>query len=483
MVLPQRLHELDVRLFRAAQTTHTPQLDRIMPPLTNFADHAKLWVAVAGGLALFGGRFGRRAATRGMLAVAANSAIVNGPVKWSARRARPDHALVPLHRLSRRIPRSSSFPSGHAATAFAFTAAVAQEQPRLAFPVGALAAGVAYSRVHVGVHYPGDVVAGALLGTAIGVATRRVWPVAPHEPARSRQATSVPPRPTGAGLVVVGNPSAGPALSRPPLDDLRSELPDAKVVEVEDAAQLRHALEQAGTDAEVLGVVGGDGSVNIAAQVAYDAGLPLVVVPAGTLNHFARDVGVESVAYAVQAVQRGEAAEIDLATIAGRGFVNTASFGSYPELVDARERLEQRIGKWPALLFALIRVLRSSTPLRVEIDGRPQRVWMVFIGNCRYRPSGFAPTWRERLDDGQLDVRTVDGGPPWGRTRLVAAILTGRLGRSRVYTQRVAEQVSVRSLDGPLRLARDGETFDGPEEFVVCKEERRLVVYTPATPA
>jgi undecaprenyl-diphosphatase len=220
--------------------------------------------------------------------------------------------------------------------------------------------------------------------------------------------------------------------------------------------------------------------VNAAADVAQAAGKPLLVVPAGTLNHLARDLGLASVDDAVEAVRSGSAAAIDLATIDGRPFLNTASFGGYVDLVDARERLQGVIGKWPAVVVALVRVLRRGRPCDVEIDGTPMRVWMIFFGNCRYHPSGFAPSWRERLDDGQIDVRIVEGDAPWARVRLVFAVLTGRLGRSRVYTQRLAREVRVRSLHGPLRLARDGETFDGSAEFVVAKDGRTLPVYVAA---
>jgi undecaprenyl-diphosphatase len=101
------------------------------------------------------------------------------------------------------------------------------------------------------------------------------------------------------------------------------------------------------------------------------------------------------------------------------------------------------------------------------------------MGNCRYHPRGFAPRGGERLDDGQLDVRIVDGDSPFSRTRLLLAVLTGRLGRTRVYSQRLASELQVRSLDGPLRLARDGETFEGSVQFTVSKSERPLPVFLP----
>ena len=172
---------------------------------------------------------------------------------------------------------------------------------------------------------------------------------------------------------------------------------------------------------------------------------------------------------------------MDVATIDRRPFLNTASFGNYVELVDARQKLEARIGKWPAVLVALVKVLRTSTPIRVEINGEQHRVWMIFIGNCRYHPRGFAPSWRERLDDGLLDVRIVDGRHPWARTRLLLALLTGTLARSRVYEQSAVRRLDVRFLDDPRpRLARDGETFEGSPRFRVEKAHPPLRIYVPA---
>ena len=228
-----------------------------------------------------------------------------------------------------------------------------------------------------------------------------------------------------------------------------------------------------------IGVAGGDGSINAAAAVAIEHRLPLVVVPAGTLNHLARDLGVETIDDAVDAVRTGHAAEIDVGWIAGQPFLNTASFGSYVELVDAREELEGRIGKWPALGVALVRVLRHGTPVDVEIDGDRRSLWLAFVGNCCYLPDGMAPTWRERLDDGQLDVRIVDASHPFSRTRLVVAVLTGTLRRSRVFSTWRSTSFTVASADGPLRLARDGETFDGAESFEIAKNGARLAVFTP----
>ena len=206
--------------------------------------------------------------------------------------------------------------------------------------------------------------------------------------------------------------------------------------------------------------------------------LPLLVVPGGTLNHFAHALGLETIADAAAAVRDGRVVAVDRAEIDGRTFLNTGSIGSYTDLVDAREKLESRIGKWPAMIVALVHVLRHSEPVPVELDGVATSVWMIFIGNCRYHPDGFGPSWREKLDDGILDIRIVHGHP-WSRVRLLASVLTGTLGRCRVYEQRCVRRMHVRSLDGPLRLARDGETFDGSEEFDICKADEPLLVFVP----
>lgn len=354
----------------------------------------------------------------------------------------------------------------------------------LEIPVAGAALGAA--ALVPGVRSPGplDKDAAALgLGAAIAAGTTRLWPVAPRLGPVAPKVwlpAEAEPNEGGDGLAIVVNSASGPSLAETPTKALKSALPRAEVVEVEiqEGDEIRKALDAAiDRGAVALGIAGGDGSINTAAQVALEAEKALMVVPSGTFNHLGEALGLSSVDDAVAAVKAGEAVGIDVATVGGQVFLNTASFGSYVALVDAREQLEKRLGKWPAVLIALVRVLRRGEPITVEIDGQPKRIWMAFIGNCRYHPSGFAPTWRERMDDGLLDFRYVEGTDPWARLRLIVAVLTGRLGRSKVYRQTCVKRLTLRSLDGPLRLARDGETFEGPEEIVVEKLEKRLALY------
>lgn len=291
-----------------------------------------------------------------------------------------------------------------------------------------------------------------------------------------------PHAPDGRGLTIVVNPSAGPALSGSPVDALREGLPAAHVIELSEPGQLVSELRRAASSGAVaLGVAGGDGSVNAAAEVAMELDLPLLVVPAGTLNHLARDLGVGTVDDSIQAYKADSTTDIDVAFIDSQPFLNTASFGSYVELVDRRERFEGRIGKWPAFVLAFFSLLFRSAPVAVRIDGVERRVWVAFFGNCRYTPPGIAPRSRSSLDDGLLDVRILDARHGWARLRLMAAGIIGRAERARGFEQKTASRIQVGSANGPLRLARDGETFDGGRTFEVSKVSKALRVYAPAT--
>lgn len=163
---------VDLALYAAIAQTPTPTLDRAMSRLSRAADYSRLSLASAALLAATGGSRGRRAAAMGLGSVGMAASLFNLVVKPLSRRRRPDRVAeqVPLARHVR-MPSSTSFPSGHSAAAFAFATGVGHVLPPVAVPLRGLAALVAYSRVHTGVHYPGDVVAGALLGTAVAQIT------------------------------------------------------------------------------------------------------------------------------------------------------------------------------------------------------------------------------------------------------------------------------------------------------------------------
>jgi len=170
--LIERLISAEKRMLGEVGSVESSVLDVALPRLSRAADHGMLWIGVAGGLAL-SGRSGRRAAARGLLALSVASAVTNVLLKRASGRPRPPAGLVPAVREPRRAPFTTSFPSGHAASAAAFTTAVVLELPWTGVPLLPLAVAVAASRVVIGVHYPSDVVAGAALGMFAAAVTRR----------------------------------------------------------------------------------------------------------------------------------------------------------------------------------------------------------------------------------------------------------------------------------------------------------------------
>lgn len=166
------VERVDLAIYSAIAGTRTPTLDVTMRRLSRVADYSRLSVTAAALLALTGGQTGRRAAAEGLASLAVTATVVNVAIKPLTRRRRPDRLAgdVPVARHVR-MPTSRSFPSGHSAAAFAFATGVGHASPTAAAPLRALAALVAYSRVHTGVHYPGDVLAGALIGTALAQIT------------------------------------------------------------------------------------------------------------------------------------------------------------------------------------------------------------------------------------------------------------------------------------------------------------------------
>jgi undecaprenyl-diphosphatase len=163
-----RVHRLDREAFEWVARRQSRVLDATMPKLTHACDDGSLWAWMAVGLALLGGRRGRRAARAGLLSIAIVSPVVNGPFKWIVRRPRPVIDSVPEVRRIRTTPRTTSFPSGHSASAWCFATAASLEAPVLAPILLPMAAAIAYSRVYTGAHYPGDAIAGSVVGAALG---------------------------------------------------------------------------------------------------------------------------------------------------------------------------------------------------------------------------------------------------------------------------------------------------------------------------
>ena len=165
------LTRLDLAVYEAIAATPSPALDRAMNRLTRAADHSKLSLAAAAVLATAGGRSGRQAAATGLASLAATSAVVNLGAQARSRAVDARHGEPSRSRARSRCRPPARFPPDTAPRRSRSRPGSADVSPAVAIPLRALAAIVAYSRVHTGVHFPGDVIAGALTGVTVGELT------------------------------------------------------------------------------------------------------------------------------------------------------------------------------------------------------------------------------------------------------------------------------------------------------------------------
>jgi undecaprenyl-diphosphatase len=485
----RRVGHTDRALMRRSAALPPSRVDDALAALSRSANKSRLWWVLALALAARKGP-ARRGALRGAAAIAFASTIANLIAKPVFPRRRPAEEEVPVRRRLRKRPTSSSFPSGHSASAAAFATAVTMECPRAGLAVAPVALAVAYSRVHTGVHWPSDVGVGLAIGLGAAQLTRHWWPLHPDVPGRTAHAARAPEMVDGEDMLAVVNTRSG-IDGHDPTEDVRHAWPKAELIYPDPkrdlTEQLAAEIDERGGTVRALGVAGGDGTVAAVASVAAARGLPLALIPAGTLNHFARDVGVHAMPDADAATEAGSAVGIDLGEVRVDGsdaaehrwFVNTAGLGGYPEMVRLREKLQQKHPKWPSAVIALARTLRHAKPLDVRLNGKRAKIWLLFVGNGTYAPKGFAPTRRPRLDTGLLDVRYLRADLPYSRARFLLAMVTHSLAASRVYRELDVPRLDVELLDGNRRVATDGEVGPLGNHFRFRSRQSALTVYRP----
>lgn len=490
---PGRLETLDRKIVRAVSNLPGGNHDEFFRRLSAAANKGKLWIGIAAIMALFPGRT-RRAALHGVLAQAVASAVTNLGFKTVLPRARPLPEHLPAFRFVHPQPTSSSMPSGHSASAVAFALGVGLVRLPLGAALAPLATGVAYSRVHTGAHWPSDVFFGSAIGAGAAMVTRKWWPVRPPFPEVRRTAVKAAGLPEGAGLGIVVN-TLGGSYAEETAAALQKVFPKAHIKEVAQDEDLAEELARVASrsGAAALGVWGGDGTVGTAAAVAVEHSLPLLVLPGGTLNHFARDAGTPTLTAAVEAATRGEAARADLGLVAvERGLpdspelvhltmLNTASIGLYPNLVRRRELLQPALGKPLAGVVAMFRTFAAGTPTTVVVDGVRHKLWILYIGRGRYYPRDHAPLVRPVLDDGVFDLRMITADESFARLRLLWSVLTGTVATSRITHLSETSSIRVEPGDTTMVLAVDGEVMPGVRGVEFSVLPGALTYYSPAS--
>jgi diacylglycerol kinase family enzyme len=264
---------------------------------------------------------------------------------------------------------------------------------------------------------------------------------------------------------------------------------DARLHLVEDPSALDAEIEKAlATRPAYFVAAGGDVTINAVAGHAIPAGVTLAVLPAGTLNHFARDLKLPTdLAEAAAVIARGHVREVDVGEVNGKLFLNNSSLGLYAAMVDRRERLQAQHGlsKWVALMHAGWSVLRHphtfSTVINADGDALRRRTPFVFVGNNDYTVQGPNAGARSTLDDGRLSAYVLRPYGPWGLVWLAVRALFGRMVEGRDLDEIHATEIQVESRHGKTRVARDGEVemTDTPVCFRVRPRALRVIAPAP----
>ena len=235
-----------------------------------------------------------------------------------------------------------------------------------------------------------------------------------------------------------------------------------------EVTELKHGVDLAALAAsdptEVAFIAaGGDGTVNAVAQVVAGTARRMGVLPVGTLNHFAKDLGLPEDLEAAIAVAAGmQTRLVDAAEVNGCVFVNNSSLGAYPLMVLDRERLKQTgWNKWLSLTFASLKAFAVMWTMRVEVEVDDEvfacSTPFVFLGNNEYLVDGLKLGARKRIDKGELAVYLARGVGRWGVVKLGLAALLGRVKRVREYEERKGRTVTLRVHRRRPRVSLDGE--------------------------
>lgn len=257
-------------------------------------------------------------------------------------------------------------------------------------------------------------------------------------------------------MTIFVNQGSGPKATEP--DELLELFPGEHVVEI-DVDKFAEQVVEAAQAGEPIIVAGGDGTISCAAAAIVDIDATLAAVPAGTRNHFAKDLGIPDLETAAAAVASGHTVVVDLAEVNDRPFINNATVGLYPNLVTTRDHRWRRLPKGPATVLALLVQLRRTRPFSVEVAGESWKAWMVFVGNGPYGDGLLDTIGRESLTEGTLDILVVRADGVLALPRVVLAFALGRLAASPLVERHRAEKARIVLRRKEVRVAVDGEVM------------------------
>lgn len=295
-------------------------------------------------------------------------------------------------------------------------------------------------------------------------------------------------------IAIVLNGSSGSGTAGKVADQLREIFGEAgreaRITLAEGGPEINAAMRRAvegGCDALVAG--GGDGTINSAASAVAGRKIPLGVLPLGTLNHFAKDLGIPlDVDEAAKVVLEGIVCKVDLGEVNGRIFLNNSSLGVYPAIVRLRDRYRTKVrGKWIAALWAGLTVMRRSPfmAVRIVVEEKAivRRTPLVLVANNEYRASGIQAGTRESLARGRLALYVLNAERRPGLLRLAWQVVLKGAEQAKEIDLITVEEATIETRRHRLQVATDGEVFtlESPLSYRIRPAALRVYVPQAAT--
>lgn len=207
-----------------------------------------------------------------------------------------------------------------------------------------------------------------------------------------------------------------------------------------------------------IAVIGGDGTISAVAGMVANTKATLVPLPGGTLNHFAKDLGVaDTLEKAIANIVKTNVKMIDIASVNGVYFVNNSSIGLYPTSLRVRDQLENKIGKWPAACVAVVRTVFRFHVYTLSINGKTVQTPFMFVGNNKYQLAARSAKNRTQLNAGELFVAVIRANSKWSAVKAMAAAVFGKVADQKDFILFTPQEVVVRAKRSHMTVSHDGE--------------------------
>lgn len=294
-------------------------------------------------------------------------------------------------------------------------------------------------------------------------------------------------------MTIILNPEAGPSNSA---SEIRAKVADAlgaagvsaNIIDVERSEHVAQAAREAlAVDSNPIVAAGGDGTVSAVAGQLAGTERVMGVLPLGTWNHFAKDLGLPlALDAAARTLAEGHTKRIDVAEVNGRVFVNNSSLGIYPRIVVHRHQQQEQLnrGKWPAFVWATVLAFRRFPflRLRIGVEGREldRKTAFLFVGNNEYLMSGFQIGGRSGLNSGKLWLYLTHRTGRFGLIRLALRALFGRLSQAKDFDAFCVDEAVIETRHKRLLVATDGEVTSMEPPLRYCSRPGALHVIVPA---